>query len=373
MLLNIQKRRVGADVIVLELMGRLTVGGECHELEWQVEDLLQQHEKKIILDLSQLKYLDSTGVGILVMCSGKAKQGGGELSVVGAQGVVEQTLKMTRVNQIVGLYASIEAAVENSTMASPPSQSLAFSKSKAADSLQLRTESRRVGDVVVVACSGRLIADPQLEPFREQIKSLFPESRDIILDLGKVTFIDSSGLGALVRLLASARAIGGDIKLCNVPAHTDRVLKITNLSSLFDAHESELDAISAFYQRMTSRTVVSPSTVRILCVDKSSDVLAYLRELLLRAGYNPLTNNNIHDALTLFNAAHPDLVILGPNPPSEHPTATWEKFRKAATRIPLIELDSDFSGREAGQAGAQLLAAVRSRLSVNSRAELRSS
>jgi anti-sigma B factor antagonist len=373
MLLTIQKKRIGADVSVLELAGRITLGGECQELEWQIEDLLKQRERKIILDLSQLKYLDSTGIGILVMCSGKMKQAGGELSVAGAQGIVEQTLRMTRVDQIVGLYATAEAAAQNLTAAAPPSQPAVPSKSNNAESVRLRTETRRIGEVLVVTCSGRLVIDPQLEVFRDQIKSLLAEARDFILDLGKVTFLDSSGLGMLVRLVASARAIGGDIKLCNVPPHIKQLLRITNLNSLFDTHESELEAISAFNRGTTSSTVAASSEIRILCVDRSSDVLAYLRELLLRAGYNPLTNNSIHDALLLLNAARPKLVILGPNPPSEHPTETWEKFRKAAARVPLVELENDFSSREAGQAGAQLLITVRSLLGTHSKTAMPSS
>ena len=115
MLLNIQKRRIGADVVVLGVAGRITLGRDCQEVESQVEDLLKEHEKKIIFDFSELKYLDSTGVGILVMCSGKVKQAGGELCVARAQGVVEQTLKMTSVDQIVSLYPTVEAAAENLT------------------------------------------------------------------------------------------------------------------------------------------------------------------------------------------------------------------------------------------------------------------
>ena len=372
MSLNIQKRRVGADVIVLGLAGRITLGLECQEVEWQVEDLLKEHEKKIILDFSELKYLDSTGVGILVMCSGKLKQAGGELRVVGAQGIVEQTLKMTRVDQIVSLYATVEAAAENLATGPPLGQRATRSESKGGDFVRLNPDIRRIGGVVLVTCSGRIVAGPQSESLREQIKSLLPEGREIVLHLGEVTFIDSSGLGILVRLLASARAAGGDIKLCNVPREIHHTLKITNLITLFDTHETQLEAISAFYQRTTSSTRVTPSEVQILCVDRSTDVLAYLRELLLRAGYNPLTNNNIPDSLILLTAARPKLVILGPNPPSDLPGQIWERFRKAAMCLPLVELENDFSSREAGQAGAQLLGTVRALLSPKSRAEAQS-
>ena len=70
MLLNIQKRRIGADVVVLGVAGRITLGRDCQEVESQVEDLLKEHEKKIIFDFSELQYLDSTGVGILAACGG---------------------------------------------------------------------------------------------------------------------------------------------------------------------------------------------------------------------------------------------------------------------------------------------------------------
>jgi anti-sigma B factor antagonist len=365
MSLNIQKRRVGADAIVLGLAGRLTLGREHQEVEWQVEDLLKEHERKIIFDFSELKYLDSTGVGILVMCFGKVKQAGGELSVVGAQGIVEQTLKMTRVDQIVTLYSTVEAAAENLVTGSPLGQPARPSESKGGDFVRLHAETRRIGGVVLVTCSGRIVAGPQSESFRDQLKSLLPESRDIVLHLGEVTFIDSSGLGMLVRLLASARAAGGDIKLCNVPREIHHTLRITNLITLFDIHETQLEAISALYQRTTSSTRVTPSGAQILCVDRSTDVLAYLRELLLHAGYDPLTNNNIPDSLILLTAARPKLVILGPNPPSEHPGQAWERFRKAAMCFPVVELENDFSSREAGQAGAQLLGTVRALLSPN--------
>jgi anti-anti-sigma factor len=238
--------------------------------------------------------------------------------------------------------------------------------------VQVNPEIRRIGDVVLIACSGRIVAGDQSDSLRDQIKSLLPASRDFVLHLGDVTFVDSSGLGILVRLLASARAAGGEIKLCNVPPAIHHTLKITNLITLFDAHETELEAISAFYRRTTSSTRVTPSEVQILCVDRSADVLAYLRELLLRAGYNPLTNNNIPDSLILLKAARPKLVILGPNPPSDHAGQIWEKFRKAALGFPIVELGNDFSSSEAGQAGAQLLGTVRALLSPKSQTEAQS-
>jgi anti-sigma B factor antagonist len=115
MLLNIQTSKIGADIVVVGVAGRITLGRECQEVEYQVEDLLKANQKKIILDFSRLEYLDSTGIGIVVMCSGKVKQAGGELRVAAAQGIVEQTLKMTSVDQILAFYPTVEAAAESWT------------------------------------------------------------------------------------------------------------------------------------------------------------------------------------------------------------------------------------------------------------------
>jgi anti-sigma B factor antagonist len=115
MLLNIEISKIGASVVVVGVAGRITLGRECQELEYQVQDLLKANEKKIIFDFSRLEFLDSTGIGIVVMCSGKVKQAGGELRVAGAQGIVDQTLKMTSVDQILAFYPTVEAAAESWT------------------------------------------------------------------------------------------------------------------------------------------------------------------------------------------------------------------------------------------------------------------
>lgn len=115
MLLDIQKRRIGTDILVLELAGRITMGNLSQHVEWTVESLIRDNEKKIIFDLSRLDRIDSTGIGILVMCSSKLTRAGGELRVAGAQGIVEQALKLTNLDRILTLHRTAEAAAEKFT------------------------------------------------------------------------------------------------------------------------------------------------------------------------------------------------------------------------------------------------------------------
>jgi len=109
--LNIHRRLIEPDTIVVEIVGRIVFGPECQQIEWLIADLLSQDEKKIIFDISGVSYIDSTGVGIIVMCFGKMKKAGGDLRVAGARDTVEAVLKMTNVDTIVSLYPTAAAAV----------------------------------------------------------------------------------------------------------------------------------------------------------------------------------------------------------------------------------------------------------------------
>src|SRR5579864_9034756 len=152
--------------------------------------------------------------------------------------------------------------------------------------------ARRVGTVTVVQCCGRIVAGSETESLRAHMTGMMRDRKAFVLHLGEVAFIDSSGLGTMVRLLTSTRKSHGDLKLCNVPQAIDKLLRMTNLHTLFESHESEESAISAFYRRAAPEQP-APSGPPVLCVEQSSDVLAYLREMLKRGGYEVHTSNKI--------------------------------------------------------------------------------
>jgi anti-sigma B factor antagonist len=230
----------------------------------------------------------------------------------------------------------------------------------------LSLNTRSLGDVTIVSCTGRIVAGPENESLRDHVRALLPDRRDVVLDLAGVGFIDSSGLGTMVRLLTSLRRAQGDLKLCNLPDSVRKLLKLTNLILLFDTHGCEEDAVSAFYRRTTTARSPESKGPTALCIDQSSDVLAYLRELLCRAGFNVLTSNNIRDALILIRAAQPGVLIVGP---SLHATpGTQESFRTLSATLPVIELGENFSTSDAGQAAAELLEKIRITLHQRSEA-----
>ena len=86
----------------------------------------------------------------------------------------------------------------------------------------------------------------ELSSLRVLVKDLLSKSRQIVLDLGDVTYIDSRGLGTLVALYASARKIGGDIRLARVGRRVNEVLQVTNLVSLFEVFDKTEKAVASF-------------------------------------------------------------------------------------------------------------------------------
>jgi len=111
MLLSIDESRLQPDIVLLRFAGRITLGRESQQIEWKIADLLRDKATKVIFDLSGVNFMDSTGIGIIVMCSGKLKEAGGQLRLSGASGVVDHTLRLTAVNNIVPFHATADEAV----------------------------------------------------------------------------------------------------------------------------------------------------------------------------------------------------------------------------------------------------------------------
>ena len=111
MLLNIEKQQAANGVVVLKISGRISLGRDSQQVEWQVNDLLKDNQKRIVFDLTDVSHMDSTGVGILMMCSARLKKAGGDLRVAGAKGLVNDVLRITRIDSIVPMHStSAEAA-----------------------------------------------------------------------------------------------------------------------------------------------------------------------------------------------------------------------------------------------------------------------
>jgi len=225
--------------------------------------------------------------------------------------------------------------------------------------MQLRLESRPVGDVLIVQCQGRIVAGQEVNTLHHQVNDSFAKYSDIVLQLDQVEFIDSSGLGALVRLMQATRAKGGDLKLSGVPSSIRKTLQATNLLAQFEIYDSIEEAITAAYLGSRySRGKAGDARPPILCVYESTDVCTFLREVLVGAGYNALTTLTLNDALILLKATKAKQVVVSTQMQFLRGRPTREVLDEIDPAVALLVLDENFATQDPGEAAEKLLSGL---------------
>ena len=112
----------------------------------------------------------------------------------------------------------------------------------------LKISTRDQDGVAVITCSGRIVFGDEATMLRDEVKKTLTQSKNIVINLGGVSYIDSGGLGTLVSLYTSAKAAGGDIKLANLTQRVGDLLQITKLLTVFETFEGEAKAIASYKQ-----------------------------------------------------------------------------------------------------------------------------
>lgn len=111
-------------------------------------------------------------------------------------------------------------------------------------SVPLRLAEHAAGDVVVLELHGHLVVDEGDRILRDRIHELAAAGRrSLLVDLADVSYIDSGGVGTLVQLYNELSRQGGCLKLLHPSPHSDRVLRITHLTSVFEIFEDEAEAL----------------------------------------------------------------------------------------------------------------------------------
>jgi anti-sigma B factor antagonist len=106
----VEARQLESGTAVVTISGRLSMGAETELLDATVKGLLQKDQKKFVLDITQLEYLDSSGIGMVVGCLTNVKKAGGELCVVGANPRIKRIFSMTGVDTMMPMFATLADA-----------------------------------------------------------------------------------------------------------------------------------------------------------------------------------------------------------------------------------------------------------------------
>jgi anti-sigma B factor antagonist len=114
--------------------------------------------------------------------------------------------------------------------------------------MPLKMETDISGDVVILYCSGRLVFGDETAAFRERIRNILLGTQQIVVNLSRIEYIDSGGLGTLVGTLASTRNKHGEIKLVRPSQRVTELLQRTRLDTVFNSYQSDEEAVKAFQQ-----------------------------------------------------------------------------------------------------------------------------
>jgi anti-sigma B factor antagonist len=112
--------------------------------------------------------------------------------------------------------------------------------------MDLKMDTHEVNGVTVVSCHGRVMFGEEASALRDYLKQVFAASSRVVLNLSNVSYIDSGGLGTLVGVYSTARSGGADVKLCGLGQRLRDVLQVTKLVTVFEAYDTEPQAIAAF-------------------------------------------------------------------------------------------------------------------------------
>lgn len=111
----------------------------------------------------------------------------------------------------------------------------------------MEISQRKVGAVIVIDMTGKFAAGEGAGRLQDKVTSLiFQGEKDIVLNLAKLSYVDSAGLGEIVASHGIARRGGGQIKLANVGKRLQDVIVMTKLLAVFESHDSEEAAVASF-------------------------------------------------------------------------------------------------------------------------------
>lgn len=104
------KEKVERNVAILTVAGNMMSGPETNELHEKVKSLMGDGIKRVIIDLSKVKWMNSSGLGTLMSCWGSLSKGGGDLKLAGATEKVKSLLIITQILQFFENYENVERA-----------------------------------------------------------------------------------------------------------------------------------------------------------------------------------------------------------------------------------------------------------------------
>ncbi|MDP9146104.1 MAG: STAS domain-containing protein [Acidobacteriota bacterium] len=121
MTLQFIRRAAAPGTVVLEIKGSIHSGPECVRLCQEVDKLIDEKQTRVIFDMSGVTHADSAAIGAIVKCFSKLKGVNGALRIAGVQSMVDHSLKLTKVDQLIAIFPNVDQAAQGFSPDASPS------------------------------------------------------------------------------------------------------------------------------------------------------------------------------------------------------------------------------------------------------------
>jgi anti-anti-sigma factor len=221
--------------------------------------------------------------------------------------------------------------------------------------MPLQIESRFCGQVAILQCSGRIVLGEEASSLDASLHNTTLEFQRVVLNLADVIRLDSYGLGVIVRYSSNLRKRGGDLRLAAPRPFIVEILEITLLSGVFRCFATEHEAVHSFLTQDAANIPVPQSGRRVLVVDRSPDLGAFVRAVLTQYGYEVKSASLISDARVLLQCEPVDYILVGPGSPQMPSATALAALKNLAPQATALELTREFRTFDAKQAAEILL------------------
>ena len=116
-MLQLTRRSIEPGIMAVQITDSIHSGPECARLCREVDELIAAGERRIIFDMAGVTYADSAAIGAIIKCFSKLKSANGALRIAAVQPMIDHSLKLTKVDQVIGIFPSVDQAVQGFAVA----------------------------------------------------------------------------------------------------------------------------------------------------------------------------------------------------------------------------------------------------------------
>lgn len=217
--------------------------------------------------------------------------------------------------------------------------------------MPLNLTSKVLGDVFVLDCEGEIVLGEETRALLSRLETDSREFCHIVLTVDRLTRLDSSGVGLIVRSMRRLRRRGGDLRIAAPQPWLNDLLTVTRLTSVLRVFPSELEAAASFAAE-TAEAASGNLANRVVLIDRSADFGVFIRAVLSQHGVEVRVAGSVDEARVLLRCQTAGFILLGPGSWQESARASLGKW---APRAMIVELGPEMRSSDAGHAAETLL------------------